>query len=72
MFAITAFVVRTYHRKVHVLADEWFTEGETAFADGKVIAAVADYRNALIYSPNNSNFQFHLARAKPRRLDRIS
>jgi tetratricopeptide (TPR) repeat protein len=63
MFAITAFVVRTYHWKVPLLDDDWFAKGETAFADGRLITAVADCRNALVYSPHNSNFQFHLARA---------
>lgn len=63
LFAITAFVTRQYHRKVHVLGDRWFAEGELKSRSGNVAAALTDYRNALVYSPDNSVFQLHLAQA---------
>ena len=59
----TAFGARMYHKKYHVLADEWFAQGEQAFHSGDAAAALSDYRNALIYSPGNTNLQFHLAQA---------
>jgi len=63
-FAIfTAFAARLYHKKYHVLGDEWFARGEKDFHFGNAMAALRDYRNALLYSPANTEFQFHLAQA---------
>lgn len=62
-FAITAFVARRYHKKVHTLADQWSAKGDSAFQQGDAARALGDYRNALVYSPNNTVFQFHLAQA---------
>jgi Tfp pilus assembly protein PilF len=61
--AFTAFAARMYHRKYHVLADEWFARGEASFRAGDALAALNNYRNALLYNPGNSTFQFHLAQA---------
>jgi tetratricopeptide (TPR) repeat protein len=63
LFAVTAVVSRLYHDKVQSLANDWFSKGEAAFRSGNVTAALTDYRNALVYSPNNSAFQLHLAQA---------
>jgi tetratricopeptide (TPR) repeat protein len=63
MFGVTAFVTRTYHKRIHTLADEWYANGEQALAADQADEAVTDFRNALVYSPNNSIFQFHLAQA---------
>jgi tetratricopeptide (TPR) repeat protein len=59
----TAAVSRMYHKSVHVLADNWFDQGEASFRAGDVKSALTDYRNALVYSPDNAKFQFHLAQA---------
>lgn len=59
----TAFAARMYHKKYHVLGDEWFAQGEQDFHAGSAASALSDYRNALLYSPGNTNFQFHLAQA---------
>ena len=59
----TAFAARMYHKKYHVLGDEWSTRGDQDFHSGNAAAALKDYRNALLYSPSNANFQFHLAKA---------
>jgi Tfp pilus assembly protein PilF len=59
----TAFAARIYHKRYHVLGDEWFARGEQDFHSGNAAAALSDYRNALLYSPSNANFQFHLAKA---------
>jgi len=63
LLAFTAFVARMYHKDVHVLADGWFAKGESELKAGNAKDAVVDYRNALAYSPANSIFQLHLARA---------
>jgi tetratricopeptide (TPR) repeat protein len=60
---VTAAINRMYHKKIHGLADNWFAEGETSFQTGDVQSALIDYRNALVYSPGNAKFQFHLAQA---------
>jgi tetratricopeptide (TPR) repeat protein len=62
-FAFTAFLSRMYHHKTHELADEWFAKGEESFQSHDIAAALTDYRNALVYSPDNTKFQFHLAQA---------
>jgi tetratricopeptide (TPR) repeat protein len=62
-FAVTAFASRMYHKSVHMLADQWFASGESAFQSRNYKEAVTDFRNALIYSPNNTAFQFRLAQA---------
>jgi tetratricopeptide (TPR) repeat protein len=59
----TAAVSRMYHKSVHVLADNWFDQGEASFRAGDIKSALTDYRNALVYSPDNAKFQFHLAQA---------
>jgi tetratricopeptide (TPR) repeat protein len=63
LLAVTAFVSRMYHKKVHTLADQWFANGETEFRAGNPLEAAKDYRNALVYSEGNTVFQFHLAQA---------
>jgi len=59
----TAFVARIYHKRYRVLGDEWFAKGEENFRAGDAAGALGDYRNALLYSPANATFQFHLAKA---------
>jgi tetratricopeptide (TPR) repeat protein len=59
----TAAVSRMYHKSIHVLADNWFDQGEASFRAGDIKSALTDYRNALVYAPDNAKFQFHLAQA---------
>jgi tetratricopeptide (TPR) repeat protein len=59
----TAAVSRMYHKSIHVLADNWFDQGEGSFRAGDTKSALTNYRNALVYSPDNAKFQFHLAQA---------
>jgi tetratricopeptide (TPR) repeat protein len=62
-FGFTAFITRMYHKQVHTLADSWFLKGEASYRSGDATAALTNYRNALVYSPNNPQFQFHLGQA---------
>ena len=63
MFIITGFVSRTYHKRIHTLADRWFAQGDIAYKSGNYATAIIDFHNALVYSPANTQFQFHLAQA---------
>ena len=63
LLGVTAFASRMYHRRVHTLADQWFQQGEADFKAGNATKALIDYRNALVFSPSNIVFQFHLALA---------
>ncbi|HUJ31270.1 MAG TPA: tetratricopeptide repeat protein [Candidatus Acidoferrum sp.] len=63
LLAFTAVISRLYHKDVHVLADQWFASGEAELAAGNAQRAIVDYQNALVYSPGNPIFQFHLAQA---------
>lgn len=63
MFGVTAAVTRSYHKRIHTLADEWYADGQAALAAESSQDAVTDFRNALVYSPNNSVFQFQLSQA---------
>jgi len=63
LFAITGFVSRAFHRKQKALAESWFAQGDANLAEGHARDARDAYRNALIFEPQNSVYQLHLARA---------
>ncbi|MDE3168609.1 MAG: tetratricopeptide repeat protein [Acidobacteriota bacterium] len=63
LFAFTAFIARQYHRMLHRIGDQWYANGEAAMKAGQTLTAVTDYRNALVYKPDDEGFQFHLALA---------
>ena len=63
LLVFTAFAARLYHKQIHVLADQWFAQGEAMFKAGNIAEALRDYRNGLVYAPDNRGFQFHLAQA---------
>lgn len=63
LLIVTAFLSRVYHKQVHTLADGWFAQGQRDMQAGNTTAALTDYRNALVYNPNNARFQFSLATA---------
>jgi tetratricopeptide (TPR) repeat protein len=63
LFGATTLVSRLYHDKIQSLARDWSSKGDAAFRFGKLAAALIDYRNALVYSPNDATFQLHLAQA---------
>jgi tetratricopeptide (TPR) repeat protein len=63
LFAFTAFISRQYHRTIHRLGDQWYAKGEAAMQANQTTDAVADYRNALVYKPDDEGFEFHLALA---------
>lgn len=63
LLGFTAFINRLYHKKIHTLSDSWAALGDQSVKAGDLNGAISEYRNALVYSPNNAVYQFHLAQA---------
>lgn len=63
LFTITGIAVRIYHAKEKVLAENWYTRGETALSEGKAQSAVEDFRSALAYSRDDPLHRLRLAQA---------
>jgi tetratricopeptide (TPR) repeat protein len=63
LFSVTGFLTRAYHQKQATLAAEWFAQGNSSLAAGAAREALDDYRRALIFDPQNENYQLHLAQA---------
>lgn len=63
LLAVTAFINRMYHKKVHTMAESWAALADQSVKDGDLSSAISEYRNAMVFSPNNSEFQFRLAEA---------
>jgi tetratricopeptide (TPR) repeat protein len=63
LLGVTAFLSRMYHKTVHTLADNWAAQADDSVKAGDLDAAIAQYRDALAYSPNNTVYQFRLAEA---------
>lgn len=63
LFAATGFLSRAFHQKQAALAESWFEKGNAYLAVGHARDARDAYRNALIFEPQNTNFQLHLAQA---------
>jgi tetratricopeptide (TPR) repeat protein len=63
LFGFTAFIARQYRRTLHRYADDWFAKGNSSMQAGRNRVAINDFRNALVYKPEDPTFQFHLAQA---------
>ena len=63
LFVITGFTVRIYHAVEKGFAQEWYTRGEGDLRAGRAEAALADFRAALSYSHDDSQYQLRLAEA---------
>jgi len=63
LFAITAALARSYHSREQGLAAEWLQQGNTDLRAGKPTRAFEDFRNSLLYDPENPDVQLHLAEA---------
>ncbi len=63
LFSVTGILTRAFHQKQATLAGEWFAQGNTSLAAGAAREALDDYRRALIFDPQNENYQLHLAQA---------
>lgn len=63
LFVVTGFVTKAFHQKEAGIALDWFTRGNAALEAGKSREARDDFRNALIFEPQNAEYQLHLAQA---------
>lgn len=63
LFVITGFLTKAFHQKEAGIAQDWFVRGDAALAAGKPREARDDFRNALIFEPQNAEYQLHLAQA---------
>jgi len=63
LFFLTGFITRGYHQKLDALSRQWFATGEQRLKSGDAVAALADFRTALVYNPDDTRIQFRLAEA---------
>jgi predicted Zn-dependent protease len=63
MFTTTGIIVRLFHDKQAKIASDWEKAGEVNLQSGHAQAAIEDFRNALLYSSDNSRVQLELAEA---------
>ncbi len=63
MFTITGVVVRVFHQKQASIATAWEKAGNTNLQTGRANEAIEDFRNSLLYSPDNGKLQLELAEA---------
>ncbi len=61
--ALTHSYSQAYDRRRFGLGVEWYQRGNRDLADKRPEAAVADYRTALFYDPQNKDYSMHLAEA---------
>ena len=63
LFFLTGMITQGYHQKLQTLGQQWFAEGEQALKKDDAPAALQDFRNALVYHPDDAQVQFQLAQA---------
>lgn len=63
MFAVTRTLVKSYRDSRQQLAVEWAGRGERDLGQKRAPAAVDDFRTALSYSPDDSDYRLRLAEA---------
>lgn len=62
-FFLTGAIVSNYHQKLQSLGIEWFEAGRDQLERRNPSAALADFRNSLVYNPDDTRVQFQLAEA---------
>lgn len=62
-FFATGMIVRRYHQKLQSLGIEWFAAGREQLKENNAPAALSDFRNSLVYNPDDAQVQFQLAEA---------
>ncbi|MBV8552898.1 MAG: tetratricopeptide repeat protein [Acidobacteriaceae bacterium] len=62
-FVATGFASSAYHREKQLLGEEHYKEGQQLAARGETEAAAEEYRKALLFSPEETNYRLSLATA---------
>jgi Tfp pilus assembly protein PilF len=62
-FLVTGAIVSNYHQKLQSLGIEWFKAGREQLTKNNPRAALADFRNSLVYNPDDGQVEFQLAEA---------
>lgn len=62
-FFLTGVIVRSYHQKLQSLGVDWFTAGREQLKENHASAALSDFRDSLVYNPDDAQVQFQLAEA---------
>ncbi len=63
MFTTTGVIVRLFHEKQATIAASWEKAGNINLQTGHAEVAIEDFRNSLLYSPDDSKLQLELAEA---------
>ncbi len=62
-FFLTGMITQSYHQKLDALGKQWFAAGQQQLKANNAVAALSDFRNALVYHPDDPQVQFQLAQA---------
>ncbi|MGB6485215.1 MAG: tetratricopeptide repeat protein [Candidatus Acidiferrales bacterium] len=62
-FFLTGMITQSYHQKLDALGSQWFAAGQQQLKANDASAALSDFRNALVYRPDDAQVQFQLAQA---------
>ncbi|MGH9594153.1 MAG: tetratricopeptide repeat protein, partial [Bryobacteraceae bacterium] len=63
LFVVTGFTARFYHQEQRSLARQWYSAGQAALDKGDTETAINHFRTALVYLPEDDNYELHLAEA---------
>lgn len=63
LFTTTGVIVRLFHEKQSSIAAAWEDAGNTNLQTGHADAAIENFRNSLLYAPDDSGVQLELAEA---------
>ncbi len=62
-FFLTGMITQSYHQKLDALGKQWFAAGQQQLKANNAPGALSDFRNALVYHPDDAQVQFQLAQA---------
>jgi len=62
-FTVAGFAARSYHTKKESLGKEWFSRGVENLRGDRADTAIRDFRTALVYEPDSSQYRLYLAQA---------
>jgi tetratricopeptide (TPR) repeat protein len=63
LFVVTGFAAKYYHAQHRFLGEQWYGRGLMELRAGHPDIAIADFRDALVYSRDNPRYRLQLAQA---------